>query len=134
MWRRRSDETSYANVAIHSRSHAPRGNAVSDAPRRLLFGLHGEFRAVINPTREDILRVLAELSETEPSLRFGQMVANLSYLARDWTNAAIWDVEDEEFLSTAIEHLVARRDSLASPDEVIEISLSQVVGRVGSDI
>ena len=65
-----------------------------------------------NSTREDILRVLAELSDVEPNLRFGQMVVNLAYLARDWTNAAIWDVEDDEFLSAAREQLELRRQSL----------------------
>ena len=64
--------------------------------------------------RVQILDVLAELSEVEPNLRFGQLVANLSYLAREWTNSAIWDVEDDEFLATAREHLVARRECLAS--------------------
>ncbi len=88
---------------------------------------------MINPTREDILRVLAELSEVEPSLRFGQMVVNLSYLARDWTNAAIWDVEDDEFLSAAREHLAARRDTLSSNDEVVETSLPHFAGNVESE-
>lgn len=85
-----------------------------------------------NSTREDILRVLAQLSEAEPNLRFGQLVVNLSYMARDWSNAAIWDVEDEEFLTAAREHLAARRDSRESPDEVSETSLTQFAGRVGS--
>jgi hypothetical protein len=32
--------------------------------------------------RQDLLSVLAELSEHSPSVRFGQLIANLSYLAK----------------------------------------------------
>lgn len=80
-----------------------------------------------NSTREGILRVLAELSDVEPNLRFGQMVANLSYLARDWTNAAIWDVEDEEFLSAAREQLKLRRQSQGSSGNFIDLPLAAPV-------
>ncbi len=32
-------------------------------------------------------------------MRFGQLIANLSYLAVGPTNEAIWDVEDEQLLA-----------------------------------
>ena len=75
-----------------------------------------------DPTREEILAILSELSEAEPALRFGQLVVNLSYLAREWTNSAIWDVEDDEFLSAAKEHLAARRNALNSSNDPIELA------------
>ena len=59
--------------------------------------------------RKEILQTLAELSEHSPEVRFGQLVANLSYLAKGPTNEAIWDVEDEELLAAARKHLEERR-------------------------
>ena len=40
-----------------------------------------------------------------PEVRFGQLLANLSYLAKGPTNEAIWDMEDEELLVAAKQHL-----------------------------
>jgi hypothetical protein len=57
------------------------------------------------PLRQDILRVLEELSGLCPEVRFGQLIANLSYLARGATTEAIWDMEDEELLAAAKSHL-----------------------------
>jgi hypothetical protein len=55
--------------------------------------------------RQEILRILEELSDCCPEVRFGQLIANLSYLAKGPTNEAIWDVEDEELLVAARKHL-----------------------------
>jgi len=57
------------------------------------------------PVRHDLLSVLAELSEHSPSVRFGQLIANLSYLAKGPTNEAIWDIDDTELLAVARKHL-----------------------------
>ena len=59
--------------------------------------------------RQEILHVLEELSDCCPNVRFGQLIANLSYLAKGPTNEAIWDVEDEELLVAARQHLEERR-------------------------
>ena len=66
--------------------------------------------------RQELLRVLAELSEACPEVRLGQLIANLSYLARELSNESIWDVEDEELLTVARKHLEewrARRGAMA---------------------
>ena len=56
----------------------------------------------MNPqTRQEILRTLEEIGNRYPDVRFGQLIANLSYLAKGPTNEAIWDVEDEELLAAA---------------------------------
>jgi hypothetical protein len=55
--------------------------------------------------RRELLRILGELGELTPDVRFGQLLANLSYMAKDFTAEAIWDVEDEELLSAARDHL-----------------------------
>ena len=48
------------------------------------------------PVRKEILHVLEELSQRCPEVRFGQLIVNLSYLAKGPTKEATWDVEDEE--------------------------------------
>jgi hypothetical protein len=50
---------------------------------------------MIDARRRDILQSLERLSELAPDVRFGQLIANLSYLAIGPTNEAIWDMEDE---------------------------------------
>jgi hypothetical protein len=60
----------------------------------------------MNPEiRRELLRVLDDLGEYTPDVRFGQLLANLSYMAKNFTAEAIWDVEDEELLSAAKSHL-----------------------------
>ena len=66
--------------------------------------------------RQELIRVLAELSEVCPEVRLGQLIANLSYLARGLSNESIWEVEDEELLEAARKHLQewrARRGAVA---------------------
>jgi hypothetical protein len=60
---------------------------------------------MIDPTRREILELLAELSEIAPEIRLGQLITNLSYLARGLSNEAIWDMEDEQLLQAARTHL-----------------------------
>ena len=56
---------------------------------------------MISGQRQEILRLLDRLSELAPDVRFGQLIANLSYLAVAPTNEAIWDMEDEQLLAAA---------------------------------
>lgn len=53
---------------------------------------------MIAPVRQKTLDELKRLSELTPDVRFGQLVANLSYLAIGPTNEAVWDMEDDELL------------------------------------
>ncbi len=55
----------------------------------------------MNRHREELLMVLAQLSQYDPDLRFGQMIANLATLAQGAKIEAIWDAEDEELLIAA---------------------------------
>ena len=72
-------------------------------------------------TRQEILHILSELSERCPEVRFGQLVANLSYLAKGPANEAIWDMEDEELLAAARRHLEDRRKNEAPlPNRVLQ--------------
>ena len=56
------------------------------------------------PQRQEILRLLERLSELTPDVRFGQLIANLSYLAVGPTHEAIWDMEDEQLISAIRRH------------------------------
>jgi hypothetical protein len=62
--------------------------------------------------REEVFQVLRELSALCPEVRLGQLIVNLSYLARGMAHESIWDVEDEELLRAArkqVEVLRARQ-------------------------
>lgn len=62
---------------------------------------------MITAQRQEILRLLERLSELTPDVRFGQLIANLSYLAVAPTNEAIWDMEDEQLVAALRKHIVA---------------------------
>ena len=59
----------------------------------------------MNSTRQQFLHALQELSELTPDVRFGQLIANLSYLAIGPTAEAIWDMEDEQLLKAIQMHV-----------------------------
>ena len=66
--------------------------------------------------REQLLRLLAELSDAAPDLRLGQMLANLATLALGPKPEATWDAEDEELLAAAnrlLERYRSRRVGVA---------------------
>ena len=66
----------------------------------------------MNPTaRQELLAVLAELSNACPEMRFGQLIANLSTLAKGLSAEGLWDAEDDELLAAArkqLEYFAAR--------------------------
>jgi hypothetical protein len=53
---------------------------------------------MIEPTRQEILARLARLSELAPDLRFGQMIANLAFMAAGPWDQTLWNLEDEQLL------------------------------------
>ena len=60
--------------------------------------------------RQELLSVLDELSSACPEMRFGQLIANLSTLARGLSAEGLWDAEDEELLAAAREQLAHFRN------------------------
>ena len=67
----------------------------------------------MDPTvSQRIAESLAELRKLYPDWRFGQMVANVAGWAKGPNAEAVWDVEDEEFLSALEAHLHARSVSV----------------------
>jgi hypothetical protein len=48
-----------------------------------------------------LVALLAELTEADPELRLGQLIANLAILASGAKPEAVWDAQDEELLGAA---------------------------------
>jgi hypothetical protein len=65
---------------------------------------------MITAQRQEILRLLEQLSELTPDVRFGQLIANLSYMAVAPTVEAIWDMEDEQLIAAIRRHLADLSD------------------------
>jgi hypothetical protein len=70
-----------------------------------------------NTTRQELLTVLSELSSACPEMRFGQLIANLSTLAKGLSAEGLWDAEDEELLAAArnqLAYFTERRPAVVS--------------------
>jgi len=65
--------------------------------------------------RDQAIEVLRELSTLCPEVRLGQLVVNLSYLARGMAHESIWDMEDEELLRAARQQLETLRARQGAP-------------------
>lgn len=60
---------------------------------------------MINSARQELLSVLAEPSAACPEMRFRQLIANLSTLAKGLNAESLWDAEDGELLAAARKQL-----------------------------
>jgi hypothetical protein len=60
---------------------------------------------MIDPTRQELLRLIEELSAECPEYRFGQLVLNLAFLAREDGDSLTWQIEDAELVRAARKHL-----------------------------
>jgi hypothetical protein len=49
--------------------------------------------------RHEILSRLGRLSELAPDMRFGQLIANLAFMAAGPWDQTLWDLEDDQLLS-----------------------------------
>jgi hypothetical protein len=58
---------------------------------------------------EALLQKLAQLVELSPDVRFGQLLANLGFLAEARAGQSLWDIEDPQLLQVLEQH----RDELA---------------------
>jgi hypothetical protein len=55
-------------------------------------------------TRQEILTRLGRLTELAPDMRFGQLIANLAFMAAGPWDQTLWDLEDDRLL-TAIRQM-----------------------------
>jgi len=53
---------------------------------------------MIESTRQEILDRLTRLSELAPDMRFGQLIANLAFMAAGPWDQTLWDLEDEKLI------------------------------------
>jgi hypothetical protein len=60
---------------------------------------------VITPVRQEILRKLEQVSDIAPDMRFGQLIANMAFLAAGPFDQTLWDLEDEQLLAAIQKHL-----------------------------
>jgi hypothetical protein len=72
---------------------------------------------MIEPTRQEMLTRLTRLSELAPDMRFGQLMANLAFIAAGPWNETLWDLEDESLLE-AIRQLEADLSQRADEAEL----------------
>ena len=56
---------------------------------------------MIQPQRDELLTLIAEMSELYPDWRLGQLLINLSNFA----DAEAWDINDDQLISAARKHL-----------------------------
>ena len=56
--------------------------------------------------RQELIRLIEEMSEGHPEFRPGQMIANLTFRARRDQEGAVWNVEDEELMAAARERII----------------------------
>jgi hypothetical protein len=69
---------------------------------------------IVDSTRTELLKALAELGQLHPDWRLGQMVANLAMSAGHAEAGAVWDLEDGEALAAARRLLVNREEQVTS--------------------
>jgi hypothetical protein len=60
---------------------------------------------MIDPVRQEILSHLERLSELSPEVRFGQLIANLAFLAAGPWDQTLWDLEDGQLLTALRQHV-----------------------------
>jgi hypothetical protein len=64
---------------------------------------------------DELIDSLAELRQALPTMRLGQLIANMATVARGAVAGAVWEMEDDELLRAIqwqLEQLAARRSSL----------------------
>ena len=72
-----------------------------------------------DPARDDLIESLVELRRALPSMRLGQLIANMATVARGAVPGAIWEAEDEELLD-AIRWQLQQFSSRAAEDSYAE--------------
>jgi uncharacterized protein YihD (DUF1040 family) len=62
---------------------------------------------MINPVRQELLRMLERALELDPDIRVGQLIAFLPMLVDSSIEPNLADLEDEQLLSALREHVAA---------------------------
>ena len=76
----------------------------------------GRLITIVNTnTHDELIESLAELRRALPSIRLGQLIANMATVARGAVPGAVWEVEAEE-LSVAIRWQLEQLASRVTPE------------------
>lgn len=70
---------------------------------------------------DEVIESLAELRRVLPSMRLGQLIANMATVARGAVPGAIWEMEDDELL-TAIRWQLQQLSSRAGANGTEQIT------------
>ena len=54
--------------------------------------------------RQEMLQTFAEISDLARDVRFGQLLANLGFIAECESDSTVWDIEDEAMLKVLQKH------------------------------
>jgi hypothetical protein len=76
---------------------------------------------------DELIESLAELRRALPSMRLGQLVANMATVARGAVPGAIWEMEDDELL-TAIRWQIRQLSAPAAANGTEQIA-SDIKGK-----
>lgn len=76
---------------------------------------------------DEVMESLAELRRALPSMRLGQLIANMATVARGAVPGAIWDMEDDELMA-AIRWQLQQLSSSAAANGVEQVT-SNVTGK-----
>ncbi|MFO0959546.1 MAG: hypothetical protein U0800_19280 [Isosphaeraceae bacterium] len=60
---------------------------------------------MIPAERQELLRLIEEMSKGYPEFRLGQLIANLAFWARGDQEGAVWNIEDQELMAAAREQI-----------------------------
>jgi hypothetical protein len=63
----------------------------------------------MKPERDELLTLLAQLSELYPDMRFGQLVTNVAQWAKGPVVSAAWDATDQEMIQAAKTNIQRQR-------------------------
>ena len=67
---------------------------------------------MVGEGRDDLVSALLAMRREHPDWRFGQMVCNVAYMAREYEKGAVWEVEDIELIVAIEKHLASRNTRL----------------------
>ena len=59
----------------------------------------------LEPSKKEILDSLSKLMDKYPDMRLGQLVTNVAYWAVGISAGAVWDVENDEWITAAKKNL-----------------------------
>jgi hypothetical protein len=90
-----------------------------------------------DPTRLEILNRLQRLSELAPDLRFGQLIASLTFMAAGPWDQTLWDLDDDRLAAAMrqFEEDLSRR-SLDGPNPTLPLAdeASKYAASIGHEI